>query len=195
MKTLAFGAAAALAGAIAGGLYTKPPPAAAGHRIEAQVRRTVSCATDLDAVQISAYAKNPTFQWDTAAVVTTGDPNTPSDRLFGLNPRAKHYELSHTCHSVTKRVVLSHRGLTSAGASRAGDIRFTVADCAATRRVFLRVVLGFNSRQAPVSATIEILTQPKARSGKKSKRIGFVQWSPKRSITYYSSAACTTQFQ
>jgi hypothetical protein len=33
------------------------------------------------------------------------------------------------------------------------------------------------------------------RKKPKSKRIGFVQWSPKRSITYYSSAACTTQFE
>jgi len=49
--------------------------------------------------------------------------------------------------------------------------------------------------QKPVSATIEVLTQPKARNEKtpKSKRIGFVQWSPDHAGTYYRSAACTSQ--
>jgi hypothetical protein len=59
----------------------------------------------------------------------------------------------------------------------------------------MRLLISYNSSQEPVSATIEILTQPKARSGKKpkSKRIGYVQWSPQRSVTYYS-AACTSQY-
>jgi hypothetical protein len=196
VKVLGIGAAAALALALAGGLYASPLPAAAGHRLEAQVRRTVSCATALGALQISAYANNPTiFSGTAGASMTTGDPTTPSDGLVGVSSQLKHYSLSKTCHSVTKRVVLSHRGLTSAGASHAGDIRWTAAYCAATRRVLLRVVLAFDTQQKPVSATIEAWTQPKAHSGKKSKRIGFVQWSPKRSITYYSASACTTQIQ
>jgi hypothetical protein len=57
----------------------------------------------------------------------------------------------------------------------------------------MRLVISYAS-QKPVSAMIEVLTQPKARNGKtpKSKRIGFVQWSPTRAVTYYS-AACTSQ--
>jgi len=59
----------------------------------------------------------------------------------------------------------------------------------------MRLVISYNSSQKPVSATIEVLTQPRARNGKtpRRKRIGYVQWSPKRSVTYYSSA-CTSQY-
>jgi hypothetical protein len=96
---------------------------------------------------------------------------------------------------VVKHVVLSRRGLVSAGVVHAGDIRSPTVYCAATRRVLLGLLLRYNASGRPVSATIEVLTQPRARDGKrpKSKRIGFVQWSPARSVTYYSSAACTSQ--
>ena len=75
----------------------------------------------------------------------------------------------------------------------AGDIRSPSVYCGATRRVLIRLVFSYSSSQKPVSATIEVLTQPKAHSGKKSKRIGYVQWSPQKSVTYYSSA-CTSQY-
>jgi hypothetical protein len=54
----------------------------------------------------------------------------------------------------------------------------------------MRLLISYNDSDKPVSATIEVVTQPKRT--RKSKRIGFVQWSPKRSVTYYSSA-CTSQ--
>jgi hypothetical protein len=57
----------------------------------------------------------------------------------------------------------------------------------------VRLVLGLNSSGKPVSAKIAIATQPTARS-KKSKPIGFVQWSPSQSVTYHAPA-CTTQEQ
>ncbi|HEX3455808.1 MAG TPA: hypothetical protein VHS03_14375 [Gaiellaceae bacterium] len=105
------------------------------------------------------------------------------------------YGLDARCHSVAKKVVLGRRGLTSAGVVHAGDIQTPHLYCAATRRVLMRLVISYNASRKPVSATIEVLTQPRARSGKtpKSKRIGFVQWVPSRTVTYYSSA-CTSQY-
>ena len=57
------------------------------------------------------------------------------------------------------------------------------------------IVQEAKTDRALSDATIEVLTQPRARGGKtpKSKRIGYVQWSPTRSVTYYSSA-CTSQY-
>jgi hypothetical protein len=57
----------------------------------------------------------------------------------------------------------------------------------------VRFALALSSSGKPVSATIAIATQPTAH-GKKSKPIGFVQWSPSRSVTYYAPS-CTTQEQ
>ena len=95
---------------------------------------------------------------------------------------------------MAKRVVPNRRGLTSAGAVHSGDVRSPTVYCAATRRVLIRLVLSYNASQEPVSATIEVVTQPKARNGTKpkSKRIGFIQWSPQKSVTYYS-LACTSR--
>jgi hypothetical protein len=103
------------------------------------------------------------------------------------------YGLGSACHSVTMPAALTHRGLTSAGVVHAGDVRWPVAFCPAPRRVLVRFVIDLNAAGKPVSATIAVRTQPSAR-GKKSKPIGFVQWSPKRSVTYYAPA-CTTQEQ
>ena len=166
------------------------PLAAAGHRADAKAHRTVSCATKERALQISAFATNP--QIGSANVtVSTGNPNLITT-LLGVGSTQTHYGLGSLCHSVTKRIVLSRRGLTSAGAVHAGDYRSPTVYCAATKRVLMRIVISYNSSQKPVSATIEVLTQPKPHSGKKPKRIGFVQWSPQRSVSYYS-AACTSQ--
>jgi hypothetical protein len=94
---------------------------------------------------------------------------------------------------VKKHVAMTHRGLTSAGVVHAGDIRWPTVFCAASPRVLLHFVLALNASGKPVSATIAIRTQPNAR-GKKSKAIGFVQWSPARSVTYHAPG-CTTQEQ
>lgn len=180
-------AALALSLALAAGLY----PAAAGRRVETRTHRTVSCATDLGAVQLWAFATNPTIK-SAGITISTGDPGQPT-ALLGVSTQQPRYGLDGRCHTARKRVVLSHRGLTPAGVVHAGDIQSPTVYCGATRRILLRLVISYNSSQRPVSATIEVLTQPKPHSGKKSKRIGYVQWSPKRSVTYYSSA-CTSQY-
>jgi hypothetical protein len=177
--------------ALAVGGLSAAPLATAGHRAEAKAKRTVSCTTKEGALQLSASATNP--QTGSANVtVSTGDPNLATG-LLGVSSTQQHYGLGTLCRSVTKRVVLSRRGLTSAGVVHAGDVRSPTVYCAATKRVLMRILISYNSTQKPVSATIEVLTQPKARHGKtpKSKRIGYVQWSPKKAVTYYSSA-CTS---
>jgi hypothetical protein len=65
----------------------------------------------------------------------------------------------------------------------------------ATAHVLVHFRLGFDAAGKPLSATIAVRTQPKARNGKKrkSKAIGYAQWSPQRSVTYYSSRAYTSQ--
>ena len=180
-------AALTLAVALAAGLY----PAAAGHEIEVHTRRTVSCTTLEGALQLNAFATNP--QIGSANVtVSTGNPNLATG-LLGVSSTQPHHGLDGRCHTVAKHIVLSRRGLTSAGVVHAGDVRSPAVYCGATQRVLMRLVISYNSSHKPVSATIEVLTQPKAHSGKKSKRIGYVQWSPKKSVTYYSSA-CTSQY-
>ncbi|HKN63169.1 MAG TPA: hypothetical protein VJV76_02445 [Gaiellaceae bacterium] len=182
-----FGIVAALAFVLAAGLS----PAAAGHRVELQARRTVSCTTLEGALQFSAFATNP--QIGSANVtISTGDPGVPT-ALLGVSSTQRHYGLDDRCRTSAKRVVLRRRGLTSAGMVHAGDVRSPSVYCGATRRVLIRLLITYNSSQKPVSATIEVVTQPKPHSGKKSKRIGYVQWSPKQSVTYYSSA-CTSQY-
>jgi hypothetical protein len=180
--------ALALAAPLAAGLY----PAAAGHRAEAR-RRTVSCPTELGALQLWAFATNPAIG-SAGVTISTGDPGKPT-ALLGVSNEQPRYGLDGRCRSVKKRVVLNRRGLTPAGVVHAGDVRSPTVYCAATRRVLMRLVISYNSSQKPVSAAIEVLTQPKARNGKtpRSKRIGYVQWSPTRSVTYYSSA-CTSQY-
>jgi hypothetical protein len=143
-------------------------------------------------LQLWAFATNP--QIGSAGVtISTGNPSV-STGLLGLSSEQPHYGLGSRCHSVVKRVAVSHRGLTSAGVVHAGDVRSPTVYCAATPRVLMRLLISYNGSQRPVSATIEVLTQPKPRHGKtpKRKRIGYVQWSPKQSVTYYSSA-CTSQ--
>lgn len=181
-----------LAAALVGGL-SATPLAAGGNRIEVRARRTVSCTTQLRAIQLWAFATNPSIG-SANVTISTGDPGTPTG-LLGVSSQQTHYGLDDRCHSVTKQVVLSRRGLASAGAVHAGDIRSPTVYCAATRRVLMRLLISYNGSQQPVSATIEVLTQPPARNGKKpkSKRIGYVQWSPDRSVTYYRSSACTSQ--
>jgi hypothetical protein len=181
----------AAAVALGAGMYGASLGAAAGNRNELQVRRTVSCATKLGALQISAFATNPSI--GTANVsITTGDPNNSPTGLLGMSTGQPRYGLSGTCHSATKPVALTHHGLVSAGVVHSGDIRWPTAFCGASRHVLVRFALALNSSGKPVSATIAIATQP--AHGKKSKPIGFVQWSASRSVTYHAPS-CTTQEQ
>jgi hypothetical protein len=180
------------AAVLALGVYGATVTAAAGVRIEAQVRRTVSCTTSLRALQISAFAANSSIGAASVSI-TTGNP-TSADGLLGISTRQPRYGLGGACHTAAKRAALTHRGLTSAGVVHAGDIRWPAVYCPASPRVLLRFVIGLDASAKPVSATVAIRTLPKPHSGKKSKQIGLVQWSPTRSVTYYASA-CTTQDQ
>jgi hypothetical protein len=174
-----------LAPALAAALSAATPFAAAAPRVETKARRTVTCTTAQGALQIWAFATNPTIG-SANVTISTGNPNQP-DTLLGVSSQLTHYGLTAgRCHSVTKRVALTRRGLTSAGVVHAGDVRSPAVYCAATRRVLIRLLLTYNDSQKPVAATIEILTP-------KGKRIGYVQWSPQRSVTYYSSA-CTSRY-
>ena len=193
MKTVGLAAAAALAV----GLYGASIAGASRDRIETRVQRTVSCATELGAWQISAFASNPSVGSANVSI-TTGSQNSATG-LMGLSNKQPRFGLGDTCHSVAKkRVAMTHRGLSSfLGVSHAGDIGWTGVLCPVTPRVLLRFVIALDASGKPVSATVAVRTQPKARAGKtsgKSKSIGFVQWSPKRSVTYYSSR-CVTQHQ
>ena len=142
-------------------------------------------------MQLWAFATNPSIG-SAGVTISTGDPGRPTG-LLGVSSQQPHYGLGDRCHAVVKRVGLSRRGLASAGAVHAGDMRSPTVYCAATPRVLMRLLISYNESQEPVSATIEVQTQPKAGSGKKPKRIGYVQWSPGRSVTYYRSSACTSQ--
>lgn len=169
-------------------VFIATPLASAGHRLGVQARRTLSCATEQGALQLMAFATNPTIG-SANVTISTGDPNQATG-LLGVSSQQQHYGLGSRCHSVKKRVVLSRRGLTPAGVVHAGDVRSPTVYCAATPRVLIRLLISYSASQKPMSATIEVVTQPKRN--RKSKRIGYVQWSPKRSVTYYSSA-CTSQ--
>jgi hypothetical protein len=182
--------------ALAGGLYLATPFAAAGHRAEAKTRRTLSCATDEGALQIWAFATDPSIR-SAGVTVSTGNPTVPTlaTDLLQVSSLGTHYAVAAgSCHSTAKHVVLSHRGLTPAGVMHAGDFRFPAVYCAVTRRVLIRLLVSYSASEKPTAATIEVVTVPRARGGKtpKSKRLGYVQWSPKRSVTYYASA-CTSQ--
>lgn len=154
----------------------------------------MSCATQLGALQLDVFARNPAAG-AAAADVHTGDPNAPTPNIIvAVDTRYKHFVLGTSCGRVAKKIALTHRGLASSGVVKAGDYRSPTIYCAATKRVLVHFRLGFDATGKPISATIAVRTQPKPHNGKtpKSKPIGFAQWSPQRSVTYYS-AACTSQ--
>ena len=152
-----------------------------------RVQRIVSCTTTLRALQISAFAGNPS-SGNASITISTGDPNSATD-LLGLSNQQARYGLNGTCRPAKTQVALGHHGLTSAGVVHSGDVRWPAVFCSATPRVLLHFVLSLNSSGKPVSAKIAIATQ-----SKKSKPIAFIQWSPAQSVTYYKPG-CTTQEQ
>jgi hypothetical protein len=178
------------------GTFVSPAKApAAGDRQSSTIERRVSCETELGALQIGVFARNPAAG-AAAANIHTGDPSgSVPNILLAVDTRYKHYVLGSSCHRLAKRIPLTHRGLTSAGVVKAGEYRSPTIYCAATAHVLIHFRLGFDAEGKPVSARIAVRTQPKPRNGKKrkSKAIGYAQWSPQRSVTYYSSRACTSQ--
>jgi hypothetical protein len=56
----------------------------------------------------------------------------------------------------------------------------------------MRFHIGFGSAGKPLAATVEVWTQP-AKKTARPHPIGYVTWSPQRSVTYYRPSACTSQ--
>src|SRR5436305_9234921 len=88
-----------------------------------------------------------------SAVIDTGDPNLPTT-LDGVDTRYKHFALGKSCRRVSRRIALTHRGLTSAGVVRAGNKRSPTVYCSATAHVRIHFKLSFDSAGKPVNATI-----------------------------------------
>lgn len=156
------------------------------------VDRTVSCATELGALQFDAMATNPSAGGASASI-GTGNPNNGAGLLWFAtgHSHTTNYSVGNTCRTVKTRVAFTHRGLASSGVSLAGQYRSPgAAFCSAPRHVLLRFRAGFDGSGNPITATIAIWTQPAAHRA--ARPIGFVQWSPSRSVTYYSPA-CTSQ--
>ena len=72
--------------------------AAAGRRVEVQVTRTLSCATDEGALQLWAFATNPSTG-SANVTISTGNPTVPTG-LLGMSSTQPHYGLNSRCHSV-----------------------------------------------------------------------------------------------
>src|SRR6478752_10633157 len=119
------------------------PLASSGHRLEVQTRRTVSCSTAKGALQLWAFASNPTIG-SAGVTISTGDPNQPTS-LLGVSSQQEHYGLGSRCHSLVRHVVLSRRGLASAGVVHAGDVRSPTVYCAATPRVLIRLLISYSA--------------------------------------------------
>jgi hypothetical protein len=177
---------AVVLGVVATAIAVSAPAAADQTNI---IERKVSCATEHGALQMDVFAR---IAGAASANIHTGDPNAmPPSILLAVDTRVKHYVLGDSCRRAAKRIALTHRGLTSAGVVHAGDYPSPAIFCGATKRVLLHFKLGFDAAGKPTIATVAVRTQP--RAGHKSKPIGYVQWSPQRSVTYYSSRACTSQ--
>ncbi len=76
------------------------PLASAGHRLEVQARRTVSCNTAEGALQLRAFATNPT-NGSAGVTISTGNP-TQATGLLGVSSQQEHYGLGSRCHSVSE---------------------------------------------------------------------------------------------
>lgn len=190
MKSLGLAVGAALVV----GLYGASTSEAAGGRVETQVKGKVSCPTTFADLQMSAFANNPTIG-SANVEITTGNPNqNPPTTLLSWSSKQKGYGLNSICRREAKQVALTHRGLATAFVSRAGYITWRSANCSAPPRVLVRYVIGLDASGDPVKATIAVRTQPNARTGKKSKPIGYVQWTPTKS-TLYARSACVIEQQ
>jgi hypothetical protein len=112
------------------GTFVSPGKApGAGDRQSSIIERKVSCETELGALQIGVFARNPAAG-AAAANIHTGDPSgsTPNI-LLAVDTRYKHYVLGSSCQRVAKRIPLTHRGLTSAGLVHAGEYRSPTIYC------------------------------------------------------------------
>ena len=70
-------------------VFIATPLASAGQRLEVQTRRTVSCSTTQGALQLWAFATNPTIG-SAGVTISTGDPNQPTS-LLGVSSQQERY--------------------------------------------------------------------------------------------------------
>ncbi|HKN64456.1 MAG TPA: hypothetical protein VJV76_09025 [Gaiellaceae bacterium] len=172
--------------------WTAPAPAAPNHSTLKYVAGTVSCTTVAGAVQLDAIAYRPAFGY-AAAFIETGFPNTPGTiTLVGVQTGKSNYTVDKRCDRTRKSVRFTRRGLTSAGVVKAGYDQSPMVYCGAPRRMFVRYRLGFAGSGKPATATIGVWA--KRKNSSRLREIGYVQWSPSRSVTYYSRKACTSQY-
>ena len=72
-------------------VFIATPLASAGDRLEVQTRRTVSCSTEQGALQLWAFATNPTIN-QAGVTISTGNPTQPTS-LLGVSSQQERYGL------------------------------------------------------------------------------------------------------
>jgi hypothetical protein len=175
----------------AAGAWTARAPAAQHHPAAKTVAGTVSCATSHGALEINAYAYRPSVGYATAPIVTGQADTAAAIVLLGVQSNKSSYTLDGSCSKTKVSVQFTHRRLRSAGVVKAGYYHSPTIYCGAPSRVFVRYRIGFASSGKPATATIAVWARSKKSS--RLREITYVQWSPRRSITYYSGKACVSQ--
>jgi hypothetical protein len=186
-------AVAAVASVIAvASAWTASAPAAQ-HLWELKtVAGTVSCSTLQGSMQLDAIAYCPARGYG-AAFIYSGPPNTGyTVELVGVQTDKSNYTVDRRCSRTKKFLRFTHRGLGSAGVVKAGYNQSPIAYCAVPGRVLIRYRFDLSSSGKPATATIAVWKKSKKSS--RLREVGYVEWSPKRSITYYSRQTCTSQY-
>jgi hypothetical protein len=175
----------------AASVWTGPAPAAQRHSSGKSAAGTVSCATSLGSVQLNAIAYRPSLG-HAAALIETGFPDTPATTvLVGVQTDKSNYVLDDGCSRTKRSVRFTHRGLRSAGVVKAGYNQSPEVYCAAPGHVFVRYRISFASSGKPATAKMTVWFKRKKSS--RLSEIGYVQWSPSRSTSYYATKACTSK--
>ncbi len=175
----------------AAGAWTARAPAAQHHPAAKTVAGTVSCPTSHGALEINAYAYRPSVGYATAPIVTGQADTAAAIVLLGVQSNKSSYALDRSCSKTKVSLQFTHRRLRSAGVVKAGYYHSPTIYCGAPSRVFVRYRIGFASSGKPATATIAVWARSKKSS--RLREITYVQWSPRRSITYYSGKACVSQ--
>jgi hypothetical protein len=173
------------------GLWTAAARGARRHSAVRTVAITVSCATSHGALEINAYAYRPSVGYAVAPIVTGQADTAAAVVLLGVQSNKSSYTLDGSCSKTKVSVEFTHHRLRSAGVVKAGYYHSPTIYCGTPSSVFLRYRIGFASSGKPASATIAVWARHNGSS--RLREIGYVQWSPRRSTTYYSGKACVSQ--
>ncbi|MGZ4334663.1 MAG: hypothetical protein ACXVRJ_10390 [Gaiellaceae bacterium] len=173
------------------GVWTAPAPAAQRTLGVKTVAGTVSCATSHGALEINAYAYRPSVGYATAPIITGQADTAAAIVLVGVQSDKSSYTLDRSCSRTKVSIRFSHHGLSSAGVVKAGYYHSPTIYCGAPARVFVRYRIGFADSGKPATATITVWARRKKSS--RLREITYVQWSPSKSVTYYSGKACVSQ--